>query len=260
MNRKPPGRGGPGARGGSGGRGGGRGRGRGRPEETEIEKIEREILERQNVLSNWTPKTELGRMVKNAKITSMDEVADKGLRILEPEIIDSLMPVEEHLIEVARTTRVTNAGRKYSYRAALVVGNKNGYIGFGTAKDADRFPAINKARRVAKLNLVRVYRGSGSWEEQATEDKHSVPFKVTGKSGSVRVTLMPAPKGTGLAVGKGIRPVLVLAGIRNAWGRTKGRSTIQLNFVRAAIDALEQTGRMKASKDIERKLGKITRA
>jgi small subunit ribosomal protein S5 len=230
-----------------------------REEETEIERIERELSEKQLALSNWVAKTELGRAIKAGKVTNIDELFDKGVKILEPEIVDSLLQLDEHLVEVARTTRVTRAGRKYSYRAAVLVGNKNGYIGLGTAKDADRFPAVNKAKRIAKLNLVRVYRGSGSWEEQPTDDKHSVPFKVEGKSGSVRVILMPAPKGTGLAVGKGIKPVLVLAGIRNVWGRTKGRSTIQLNFVQAAIDALAQTAKMKASKDIERKITKETR-
>jgi small subunit ribosomal protein S5 len=253
MNRRPEEKGVKGAR-------GARPRRRDRAEETEIEKIEREISERQSVINNWVPKTELGKMVKAGKITSIEDVLDKGLRVLEPEIIDTLLQLSEELVEVARTTRVTRAGRKYSYRAAVLVGNKNGYIGLGTAKDADRFPAINKAKRMAKLNLVRVYRGSGSWEEQPTDDRHSVPFKVEGKSGSVRVVLMPAPKGTGLAVGKGIKNVMILAGIGNVWGRTKGRSTIQLNFVQAAIDALAQTAKMKSSKDIERKLGKETRS
>ena len=178
------------------------------------------------------------------------------VKIMEPEIVDSLTVVYDHLVQVARTTRVTRAGRKYSYRADVLLGNKDGYIGIGSAKDVDRFPAINKAKRMAKLNLVRVYRGSGSWEEQATEDKHSVPFKVEGKSGSIKVVLLPAPKGTGLAVGKAIRPVMELAGIQNVWGQTKGRSTISLNFVKAAIDALEQTGKMKASKDVEKKMTK----
>jgi len=228
--------------------------------ETEIERIERELSEKQTALNNWTPKTELGRAVKSGKITNIEEIYEKGYKILEPEIVDSLLTLSDHLIQVARTTRVTSAGRKSSFRAEMLIGNKNGYVGVGTGKDADRFPAINKAKRNAKLNLVRVYRGSGSWEEQATEDKHSLPFKVAGRSGSVRVVLMPAPKGTGLAVGKAIKPVLELAGIKNVWGRTAGRSTISLNFCQAAVDALSQTGKMKASKDIERKIQKETRA
>ena len=245
-----------GAKGAKGGRGGRRNR----IEETEIERIERELSEKQLVLNNWTPKTELGREVKSGKVTSIEEIFDKGQKILEPEIVDSLLTLSDHLLYVARTTRVTRAGRKYSYRAEILIGNKNGYVGVGTGKDADRFPAINKAKRIAKLNLVRVYRGSGSWEEQATDDKHSLPFKVEGHSGSVRVILMPAPKGTGLAVGKAIKPVLELAGIKNVWGRTQGRSTITLNFAEAAVDALSQTGKMKASKDIERKIQKEVRA
>jgi len=232
---------------------------RGKDESSEIERIEREISEKALMLQNWVPKTELGRAVKSGKITSLDEVFEKGMKVLEPEIVDSLARLEDHLVQVARTTRVTRAGRKYSYRADVLVGNKNGYIGIGSAKDADRFPAINKAKRLAKLNLVKVYRGSGSWEEQPTEDRHSVPFEVEGKVGSVKVVLMPAPKGTGLAVGKAIRPVLELAGIRNVWGRTNGRSTIHLNFVKAAIEALSQTGKMKSSKDIERKIAKELR-
>ncbi|MFA6268671.1 MAG: 30S ribosomal protein S5 [archaeon] len=232
---------------------------RDRVEESEIERIERELSEKQLVLDNWVPKTELGRDVKSGKITNVDDIYEKGLKVLEPEIPDSLLRLEDHLVQVARTTRVTRAGRKYSYRADVLVGNRAGYIGIGSAKDVDRFPAINKAKRMAKLNLMRIYPGSGSWEEQSTSDKHSVPFKVTGKSGSVRVILMPAPKGTGLAVGKGIKPVMELAGIKNVWGRTQGRSCIQLNFVQAAIDALAQTAKMKASRDIERKLSKDTR-
>jgi small subunit ribosomal protein S5 len=238
---------------------GGRPSRRDRVEETEIERIEREISEKKLALNSWTPKTELGRAVKSGKITNIDEIYEKGYKILEPEIIDSLLTLSDHLIQTAKTTRVTRAGRKSSFRAEVLIGNKNGYVGVGTGKDADRFPAINKAKRSAKLNLIRVYRGSGSWEEQATEDKHSIPFKVQGRSGSVRVVLMPAPKGTGLAVGKAIKPVLELAGIKNVWGRTAGRSTISLNFAQAAVDALSQTGKMKASKDVERKIQKETR-
>lgn len=239
-----------------GGPGGGRPKRRVRTEEEEIQRMEVEILRKQEALTNWVPKTELGRMVKAGKITSIDEIFEKGYRIMEPEIVDSLIKLEEETVEIAKTTRVVLSGRKFSYRAAVIVGNKDGYIGIGTAKDVDRFPAVGKATRDAKLNLKKIYRGSGSWEEQATEDKHSIPFKVVGQCGSVRVTLMPAPKGTGLAVGKNIRSVLVLAGVKNVWGKAKGRSSIRLNFVRAALDALEETSRIKSSKDIEKKLAK----
>ena len=232
-------------------------RGRGRREPlTEKEKIAREIAQREQMLENWVPKTKLGRQVKAGKISNIDEVLDKGTRILEPQIVDSLVELKEELVEVAKTTRVVRAGRKFSFRATMMVGDKNGHIGLGTGKDTERYPAIEKATRAAKLNLKKIYLGSGSWEEQPTEDKHSVPFKVVGKQGGVKVTLMPSPKGTGLVVGKNIRKVMEFAGVQNVWSKARGSSATKLNFVKAAINALEQTGNVKVSDDIEKKLAK----
>ncbi len=227
-----------------------------RADETAEEKLERELAEKERLVSDWVPKTELGKMVKTGKIVSLEEIFEKGYVIKEPEIIDALTTLSEHIVDIAKTTRVVRAGRKFSYRATVLIGNKNGFIGVGTGKDTDRFPAVNKAKRDAKLNIKKIYRGSGSWEEQPTDDKHSVPFKVTGACGSVKVTLTPAPKGTGLAVGANIKQVMILAGIQNVWSKAKGRSSIKLNFVRAAVDALEKTAQMKSTKDIERKLSK----
>jgi len=230
---------------------------RGKREKRTPEEISaRDLAEKEKALSDWVPKTELGKQVKNGTMTSIDEIFEKGLKIMEPEIMDSLLKLEDIVVDVAKTTRVVRAGRKFSYRAAIITGNKDGYIGIGTAKDVDRFPAINKAKRKARLNLKKISRGSGSWEEQPTEDKHSVPFKVVGKCASVIVTLMPAPKGTGIAVGQNIRDVMILAGIQNVWGKAKGRTSIKLNFVQAAIDALQKTSEMKSTKDIERKFRK----
>jgi len=230
---------------------------RGKREKRTPEEISaRDLAEKEKALSEWVPKTALGKQVKNGKLTSIDEIFEKGLKVMEPEIMDSLLKLEDIVIDVAKTTRVVRAGRKFSYRAAVITGNKDGYIGIGTAKDVDRFPAINKAKRKARLNLKKINRGSGSWEEQPTEDKHSLPFKVVGKCASVEVTLMPAPKGTGIAVGQNIKDVMILAGVRNVWGKAKGRTSIKLNFVQAAIDALQKTSEMKSTKDIERKFRK----
>jgi len=229
---------------------------RAKEEDMEIQRIEQELTRREQALANWAPKTELGKAVKAGKINSIDEIFEKGMRIMEPEIVDTFLKLEEDVVEVEKTTRVVLSGRKFSYRAAVLVGDKNGHIGLGTAKDVDRFPAITKARRYAKLNLIKINRGSGSWEEQPTEDKHSIPFKVTGKSGSVKVTIIPAPKGTGLAVGKNIRAVFVLAGIQNIWSKASGRSSVKLNFTQAAMDALAKLSQIKSTKDLEKKLSK----
>ncbi|MDD4250728.1 MAG: 30S ribosomal protein S5 [Candidatus ainarchaeum sp.] len=224
--------------------------------ESIAEKIEKELIEKEKMLTNWIPKTELGKKVQLGQITSMDEIFEKSYSIREPEIVDSLLKLEDEVVDTAKTTRVVRAGRKYSFRVTVLTGNKDGYVGIGIGKDVDRFPAIVKAKRQARLNLKKVYRGSGSWEEQPTTDKHSIPFKVTGKSGSVIVTLMPAPKGTGLTVGQNIKRVMELAGIQNIWGKAKGNSGNKLNFVGAAVDALAKTGQIKNTKDIEKKFSK----
>lgn len=219
----------------------GRGRGSREKRESDVEK--------------WVPKTALGKKVLAGEITSLDEIVKGNQPILEPEIIDYFLPLEEKMIEFRKTTRVVRAGRKFSYRAAVLVGNKNGFVGIGTAKDMERWPALRKASRKAKLGLVKVRRGCGSWE-CTCGTAHSVPFKVKGKCGSVKVVFLPAPKGTGLVVGDAIKDVLVFAGVNDVWTKVVGATDTNLNFVRAAIDALSKTTKMKVSDAIGKKAEK----
>ncbi len=213
------------------------------------------VDKKEEQIANWVPKTELGKKVLAGEITSLEQVLEANQPILEPEIVDYLTELEEKMIEFKKTTRVVRAGRKFSFRIAVLVGDKNGLVGVGTAKDTEKWPAVEKATRKAKLNLVRVRRGCGSWECPCGTG-HSVPFKVTGKNASVRVTFSPAPKGTGLVAGDAIKDVLEFAGVKDVWTNVKGATDTRLNFVRAAIDALEKTTKMKASDVIERKAGK----
>ena len=156
------------------------------------------------------------------------------------------------MIEFRKTTRVVRAGRKFSFRVSVLVGNKNGLVWIGTAKDNEKWPAVEMASRKAKLNLTRIRRGCGSWECPCGTG-HSVPFKVTGKNASVRITFLPAPKGTGLVAGDGAKDVLKFAGVQDVWTKVKGATDTRLNFVKAAIDALGKTTQMKASNAIEKK-------
>lgn len=208
--------------------------------------------DREKSLADWVPRTELGRLVKNGEITSMDDVYARNLPVLEPEIVDSLLELSEKMVDFQKTTRVIRAGRMFSFRAAVLVGDRNGHVGLGTGKDKEKYPALRKATRQAKLSLIRVERGSGSWQEQVS-GTHSVPFAVEGHSASVRVKFIPAPRGTGLVVGDAIKDVLRFAGITDVWAQTKGNTRTNLNFIRAAIDALSKTTRMKASQDMSRK-------
>lgn len=214
------------------------------------------LRDRENELKNWMPKTELGKKVRNGEITSLEEIFSKNIKILEPEIIDTLVDLDEIMVDFKKTARVVRSGRKFSFRVSMLVGDKNKYIGVGTAKDVERFPAVRKALRQAKLNLVQVKKGCGSWECTCGEE-HSVPFQVEGTCASVRVTLIPAPKGIGLVVGDNIKSVLELAGVKDTWSKTKGNTRTKLNFVLAAIDALSKTTKMRASDDFAKKFEKM---
>lgn len=209
--------------------------------------------EKERELKEWIPRTTLGRKVLNGEIKSLEEILSSNTPILEPEIVDYLESMEEKIIDVQKTTRVVRAGRKFSFRVSVLVGDRNGIVGIGTAKDKEKWPAAKKAARNAKLNLVLVKRGCGSWECPCNEP-HSVPFKVQGKNASVRVTLYPAPKGIGLVAGDNIKSVLELAGIRDVWSKTRGATDTTLNFARAAIDALSKTSKVKLSNEMEKKL------
>ena len=233
---------------------------RGRPKESKAEReasrAEREIVraerEREETLANWVPKTELGKLVRTGKITSIDEIFKQNRPIFESEIIDSLLVLKESLVDVKKTTRVVRAGRKFSFRVTVIVGNGNGYIGLGTAKDTEKWPAVKKAAKNAKMHIVQVARGCGSWE-CTCNTQHSVPFKVLGKNTACRINLIPAPKGIGLVVGDNIKDVLKLAGVDDVWCKVTGATSTKLNFIKATIDALEKTMKMKVNDSIAKK-------
>jgi len=126
----------------------------------------------------------------------------------------------------------------------VAVGNGDGYIGIGSAKAKQMRNAIDKAVVDAKLNIIPVRRGCGSWECKCGQP-HSVPFKVMGKAGSAEVTLIPAPRGTGLVAGDVGKIVLKLAGVRDVWTRSRGEMRTSANFAKAVYEALKQTYKVK---------------
>ena len=105
----------------------------------------------------------------------------------------------------------------------------------------------NKAIRQAKLNLIKVSYGCGSWD-CACGEEHSIPLKVSGKCSSVIVELLPAPKGTNLCTHKELRKILALAGIKDVYSKTYGKTNTQLNLVKACIEALKQISKVKKIK------------
>jgi len=201
-------------------------------------------------LENWVPRTKVGRLVLEGKITSLEEIFRRNLPLLEPEIVDYLIgeQLQHEVIDVTIVQKMTDAGRVTRFRAVVVVGNGDGYVGLGKGKARQFREAINKALRNAKLNITPVRRGCGSWECTCGE-AHSVPFTVRGKSGSVEVILKPAPKGTGLVAGEVAKKVLRLAGIRDLWTFTKGETRTSYNFARAVFIALRNTYRFMTPLD-----------
>jgi small subunit ribosomal protein S5 len=195
------------------------------------------------ISDNWEPKTEMGRKVKSGEITSIDDVLKGGKPILEPQIVDMLLPdIKTETVGITTTQRVTDSGRRMSFKAIVLVGDGNGHIGLGVGKAAETGPAIDYAKRDAKKNLMYVPRGCGSWECRCG-DSHSIPFAVRGKQSSTSVSLRPAPKGLGLAVNDNIKIVASLLGIRDIWGQSRGSTGNVYNSLVATLKALKKIKR-----------------
>ena len=196
-------------------------------------------------LSAWVPKTKLGRIVLAGEITSLGDAIKTSLPIREPEIVDVLLPeTEDEVLDVNMVQRMTDSGRRVNFVITCIVGNKDGFAGLGRARGREVGPSIRRAIDNAKLNMIEIKRGCGSWECGCQRD-HSLPFRVTARSGSVVVTLKPAPQGVGLAVGDVAKSVLRLAGITDAWGFTKGHTKTTVNYALATFAALRRTAELK---------------
>jgi len=197
-------------------------------------------------LDYWMPRTRLGVLVKEGKIVSIDQIFELNIPIKEVEIVDALLPDLKHeVVNVNLVQRQTDAGEVSRFQVTVVVGNEDGYVGVGMGKARQIREAIEKAIKNAKLNVVPVRRGCGSWECLCGEP-HSVPFKVYGKCGSVEVLLIPAPKGVGLVAGDVAKVVLRLAGVRDVWTRTRGETRTAHNMAKAVYNALKNTYAFKA--------------
>jgi small subunit ribosomal protein S5 len=212
----------------------------------------------------WKPRTSLGVKVKNGEITDIDQILDNGLKIMESEIVEVLLPnIETDLLLIGQSKgkfgggkrRVkTQEGNKPKFATVAVVGNRDGYVGVGYGKAKETVPAREKALRNAKLNLVKVRRGCGSWE-CGCKDGHSIPFEVEGKCGSVRIKIMPAPKGTGLCVEPECQKILALAGVTDVWSKTLGQTGTKINVIDACIMAIRKLVSTKVRQNAIESLG-----
>ena len=231
----------------------------------EIEEPEKAVVELKKKegsfdKESWHPKTSIGKKCKSGEINDIDKLLDNGIKIMEPGIVDLLIPdLEADLLLIGQskgkfgggqrrvfkqTQKKTQEGNKPKFATLSVVGNKNGFVGIGFGKAKETVPAREKAVRESKLNMIKIKRGCGSWQ-CGCKESHSIPFKVRGKCGSVIIELIPAPKGTGLCIEKEVGKILRLAGIKDVWSRTYGQTGSKLNLIYACFDALKKIMSMK---------------
>jgi len=250
-----------------GGRGGPRGRGRGRGGQIEKEK--------------WVPCTKLGRLVEDKKITSIDEIFYNSLKIREYQIVDhfytpktAVTPGQQQtlasldqsgtvlhdtVMRIAPVQKATRAGTRTRFRAHVLVGNCKGHVGIGTKAAKEVATAIRGAIVSAKLNLVPVRRGFwGSSEIANTGAGHTLPMKLSGSCGSVRVRLIPAPRGTGIIGSNITQKILFYAGVHDCFSTASGQTKTSGNFIMAVYEALKRSYEFLTPDQWEKRKLKLT--
>ena len=196
---------------------------------------------------DWIPKTRLGQMVLNGEITTMSDALATKLPLREAEIVDILLPdLQDEVIDLNMVQRMTDSGRRVRVAVTCIVGNGDGFIGIGRAKGKEVGPSIRKAIDNAKLNIIEIKRGCGSWECGCGQP-HALPFEVVGTCGSVTVNIKPAPRGIGLAVGDVAKSLLKLAGVHDAWGFARGNTKTKVNYAMATFNALRMTSTVRVT-------------
>ena len=166
----------------------------------------------------WRPLTKLGRLVERGQIKSLEEIFKFSMPIKEPEIIDRLIGdsdnYKEEVMKVKSIQKQTTAGQRTRFKVWVLIGDGNGHIGLGQKAHKEVQSAIKLAINDAKMNVIPVR--FGYWGNKINQP-HTVPMKVTGKEASVRVRLIPAPRGTGIVGGSACKKVLEIAGIKDCY-------------------------------------------
>merc|ERR1711991_24558 len=180
----------------------------------------------------WVPCTKLGRLVKEKKISSLEEIYLFSIPIKEHQIVDTFLgegTLKDEVMKMFPVQKVSSAGQRTRFKAYTVVGDENGHIGIGSRVGKEVAIAIRASLIAAKLNVIPVRRGY--WGNKLGAP-HTVPVKVTGKSGSVAVRLVPAPVPS---------KILQFAGIEDVYTSSMGSTRTTANFIMATFYALRKT-------------------
>lgn len=148
--------------------------------------------------------------------------------------------LEERVVKIRRCAAVVKGGRRFSFNALVVVGDKRGRVGWGYGKANEVPPAVEKAVKDAQRNMVKVQLKG-----------ESIPHRIIGRFGATKVIMVPAGPGTGVKAGPGVRDVLVAVGVHNILTKVHGSSN-QINLVKATIKGLEG---LRTKEEIERLRG-----
>ena len=186
------------------------------------------------------PCTKLGRLVKEGKIASLEEIYLFSLPIKEHQIIDHFLgsTLVDDIMQIKPVQKQTRAGQRTRFKAFILVGDKNGHLGLGCKCSKEVATAIRGAIIVAKLTVIPIRRG---YWGSTFGDPHTVPCKVTGKCGSVRIRLIPAPRGTGIVAANATKKVLQYAGFVDVYTSSRGTTRTLGNFIKAVFQACQKT-------------------
>lgn len=187
----------------------------------------------------WKPVTKLGRLVKAKLIDNIVDVFRYSIAIKEQEIVDTFFAgkaLKEEVMEVKSVQKQTQAGQRTRFKAFAIVGYEKQFIGLGWKCHKEVQGAIKGAITMAKLNLIPVRKGYWGNKIGAI---HTVPNKVTGKAGSVKVRLVPAPRGAGLVAPPVTKKLFQFAGIQDVYTKTEGKTRTRGNFIKAAFAAIQ---------------------